>query len=230
MRISVAIVLLILVAQSMYGQTRRGYPVNAGQSPGKVIPDSAKYLLPAFTEGTAFLRSGGSLPMRFNYNYLLDEMQFLNAKGDTMAIADPATLKKIVLDSIIFYFDKEYLKEIERAGNYKLAVWESLVQTPYKTEGAYGTKTASSSIESFSRIYANGKEFKLQVQKDVLFVKVVDFYMGDAYDHFSKANKKAFSNLFSLKKEELDAYIREEKINFNSEEDLKKLLYFCAEN
>lgn len=229
MRVGSLVVFCMLFVQHTGAQTQRGYLVKAGETPDNAIPGEVKYLLPVFTEGTASLRSGGSVHMRFNYNLLLGEMQFLDPKGDTLVIADPATIKKIVIDSIIFYFDKTYVKEIEKLGLYKLAVRERLVQMPYKTEGAYGTKTASSSIESFSTIYANGKEFKLQLQQDVLFVKTTDFYLGDAYDHFSKANKKAFSNLFSSKKEALNNYVREEKINFDNEEDLRKLLQFCSE-
>ena len=230
MRVAAMVALFILFVQHILAQTQKGYPVKAGQSPSHAIPDQAKYLLPSFTAGTASLRSGGSVRSRFNYNFLLDEMQFLDPKGDTLVIVDPATIKKIAIDSIIFYYDKVFLKEIEKAGTYKLAVQESLVQIPDKSEGAFGTKTSTAAIDAYATIDAEGKQFKLVVKQDVLFIKAANFYLGDAYDHFFRASKKAFTNVFSSKKEGLNRYIKDEKINFNNESDLKKLLHFCTEN
>ncbi|HRP54836.1 hypothetical protein [Agriterribacter sp.] len=76
-------VLLIVMARLWYNnncaaQTQKRYIGKSGESPDAVIPGEAKYILPAFTEGTAFLRSGASVKQRFNYNCLLDEMRFLN--------------------------------------------------------------------------------------------------------------------------------------------------------
>src|SRR5450432_2843212 len=83
-------------------QTGKAYPVKVGEIPGEVLPNEAMYLFPSFKSGTAWLRDGTSSTQRFNYNFLLDEMHFLGARGDTLAVADPALIKSVVIDSMVF--------------------------------------------------------------------------------------------------------------------------------
>ena len=147
-------VLLILIACLWYNnycaaQAQKRYIVKAGESPDEVIPGEAKYILPAFTEGTAFLRSGASVKQRFNYNYLLDEMQFLNVNGDTLAIADPALVKYISIDTLVYYYDKGYLRQITNTKSYKLAVKQQMIQIPDKVGTAYGGSSGSSAVTTY---------------------------------------------------------------------------------
>lgn len=230
MRLQVLMYLLTVVVHFSYAQKPQTYPVKAGQSPDLFIPAEAKYFLPKFAEGTAFLRNGAVSRHTFNYNRLLDEMQFITPAGDTLAVAEPTVIKYIQLDSGIFFYEKGYLREIEKAGTMKLAIKERLIQIPDKIEGAYGTTSGTSAITTYANIYTAGTIYKLNVKRDVLFVKAQAFFIGDQYNHFTKADKKGFANSFPLKKEAIGDYIRAEKINFNHPEDIKKLFRFCTQN
>ncbi|MBX3256610.1 MAG: hypothetical protein KF862_20910 [Chitinophagaceae bacterium] len=218
----------ILHVCSMYAQDPKTYPVKAGESPDIVIPAEAKYFLPAFTDGSAFLRNGALSKQLFNYNRLLDEMQFLTPSGDTLTIAEPDLLTYIQLDSAIFYYEKGYLREVEKAGVYTLAIRERLIQVSDKVEGAYGASSGTSAITTYANMYTSGTTYKLNVKRNVSFARAQAFFIGDRYNHFSRADKKGFTEAFPDKKEIIGEYIRNKKINFHNPDDIKKLFRLCT--
>ena len=227
-------VLLILIASLWYNnycaaQALKRYIVKAGEAPDEVIPDEAKYIFPAFTEGTAFLRSGASVKQQFNYNHLLDEMQFLNSGGDTLAIADPGLIKSISINSFVFYYDKGYLRQIVEIHAYKLAVKQQMIQIPDKVGTAYGGSSGSSAVTTYSSIYSSDKVHRLKVDRDVLFQTVTNWFIGDQYNHFEKGDKKGFYNTFPSKRDAIRKYMAKNNTDFNKEADLEQLLRFCTE-
>lgn len=227
-------VLLIVMACLWYNnncaaQAQKKYIVKSGESPDAVIPAEAKYILPAFTEGTAFLRSGASVKQRFNYNCLLDEMQFLNTNGDTLAIAEPALIKYISIDTLVYYYDNGYLRQMAHANAYKLAVKQQMIQIPDKVGTAYGGSSGSSAVTTYSSIYSSEKVHRLKVDRDVLFETVTNWFIGDPYNHFKKADRKGFYTVFSSKRDAIRKYIAKNNPDLNKEADLEQLLLFCTD-
>ncbi len=210
-------------------QQRKIYSIKAGEIPAQVLPDEAMYVLPSFTDGQLFFRDGSYARQKFNYNCAVGEMQFINDKGDTLAIADPTLARYIKIDTLNFYFDKDFVQSIAEEDSFKLAVKQKLMVIADKTHSGYDIVTSSSSISTFSNIITNGKRFPLQIDKDVLLTKIPTYYLGDRYNHFLKADKKAFLNIFGNKNKSIQKYLKENSINFNKEDDLRKLFKFCVE-
>jgi hypothetical protein len=220
--------IILLYGNLVTAQTGKSWPVKVGEIPNQVLPIEAMYVLPNFTTGTAFLRDGTSSIQRFNYNYLQDEMQFINEKGDTLTIADPALLKSVEIDSMVFYYDQIFVREIFTAGKYKLAIRQEMVQIADKTRGAYDAASGASSIKTYGSINnENSRIYQLQVKKDVLFEGVHSYYIISADNPFLKATRKNFQLLFEDKS--LSKFIKANHINFNKSEDLKTLLKYCTE-
>ncbi|MFT3703491.1 MAG: hypothetical protein QM802_14035 [Agriterribacter sp.] len=223
--------LLLLAAVHAQAQSTKTYPVHAGESPDMALPQEAKYFFPAFTEGTVFMKDGTSSIQRLNYSKLLDEMQFLTVTGDTLAIANPDLVKNIVIDSSVFYFHKGYLRKIVQENKYTLAARELLMQIQQGKEIGYGASTSTGSITNYSRITSNeGKQYLLTMKRDVLFTTARAYFIGDQYNHFNRADKKGFADMFPRKKDEIAEYIKNEKLNLNNAGDLEKLFRFCTAN
>jgi len=228
MKILLILVICLFCIVQGYAQTEEMYFVKMGEVPAKIIPREAVYLLPGFTQGVVFLKDGSSSTQRFNYNSLLDEMHFINIQGDTLAIAEPALIKSVEVDSIKFYYDSGYIQQISIQGNYKLAVKHIWKQMPGKKDGGYNMGSDAGAVESFSTFSnTNGSIGRLRIPKDVVFKKEKSFYIGDKFNHFQIANKKNISTLF--KNKNIAQYLKEHNIDFNKEEDLQALLQFCAE-
>ncbi len=228
MKIRLTLAFCIFCIAKVSAQTGNTYPVKMGEIPDKVIPNEAMYLLPGFTQGVVFFKDGTSSKQRFNYNSLLDEMRFINEKGDTLTIAGTALINSVEIDSIKFYYDTGYVRQVFTQGNYKLVIKEKWKQIPDKKTGGYDMGSSIGSIKTYSSISnTNGSIGRLQVREDVLYKKENSFYVSDKFNHFQKANKKNFHALFEDKN--IAQYLKEHKVNFNREEDLEALLRFCAE-
>ncbi len=125
----------------------------------------------------------------------------LHLLGDTLSVAEPTVIQYMELGFRDFLLRQKVIyREIEKGGNMKLAIKERLIQIPDKVEGAYGTTSGTSAITTYANIYTAGTFYKLNVKRDVLFVKAQAFFIGDQYNHFTRADKKGFANSFPLKK------------------------------
>ena len=227
MRIQLLVAVFVFCLHNAPAQIKV-YPVKVGEIPNKVLPNEAMYTLPAFVKGTVLLRDGTSSTYLFNYNFLLDEMHFIAERGDTLAIAEPLLISFVVIDSTLFYYDKGYMEVVLKIGNYKLAVKQEMVLIADKTRGGYDATSGSSAIKTYGTITSgNSMMYRLQVQKDVLFQKENSFYIADASNHFLRANKKNFYTVFGEKR--MSGYLKEYKVNFNNEEDLKALMRVCLQ-
>ncbi len=229
MRLLLIIFIAILFNQNVFTQSNVGYVVKAGQVPNKVIPVQAMYVSPVFKSGVVNLRNGTASRQLLNYNIILDEMQFIGSKGDTLTIAEPEMVKSVAFDSFVYYYDKDYLQEIAKVDSFKLAIKQFFVQTPYKTGAGYGTTSGASAIATYTSIgIGNRPRANLQVDKDVAFHKLAGFFISDRFNHFFKADKKTFLNLFPERKNGIEKYIKDNKVNFLKPEDLVKLLEFST--
>lgn len=220
----------LLVFAMLWGQTQpqERFIVKPGEIPEKVLPAEAVYYFPAFTKGELSFKTGGKTSQRFNYNCLLDELQFLSVGGDTLAIAEPYEMMKVKVDSVTYYFDKGYLRELGQKGGYTLALRERLIQSDTKKEAAYGTTSGTGAISSLESVRMGNHVFRLETRREVLFVKRQAFYLGNRYNKFVPANKKGFASVFPEKKDLIDTFIKEQKTDFNILEDLQKLLQACT--
>jgi len=229
MRLILAIIGALILHSQLVAQPATDYIVKAGQVPGKVLPAEVLYVLPSFKQGTVYMRNGEVTKQWLNYNIILDEMQFLGAKGDTLTIAEPALVKNIRIDSIYFFYDKTYLQLKSTVGVYKLAIKQFFVQTPYRTRGGYGISSGVSAISTFTSMGFGGRPAtNLMVDKDVAFHKLANFYIGDAFNRFYKADKKTFLNIFAEHKSSIEKYLRLNKTNFHNPAELQSLLEFCT--
>ncbi|MCY7423023.1 MAG: hypothetical protein LH478_14925 [Chitinophagaceae bacterium] len=218
----------ILLAFPVFAQPRKIYVVRAGEIPNEVLLIDAIYSFPHFKKGIVFLGDGSATSQQLNYNLLLDEMHFINANNNTLAIATPETIKSVVFDSTSFYFDKNYLQVVLEEGEIKLAIKQFLVQSPYRTRGAYDVSSFVSSISTYSSTYSNGHLSKLQIKKDVEMEKKSLFFVSDRFNHFYPAEKKFFYKVFPNKKAELDSYLKENHINFYDKNALVSLIKLCS--
>lgn len=217
----------IICTLAANAQGSKEYPVKAGEIPDNVLPNEAKYVLPAFKQGTAMFRNKTSNTRLFNYNFLLNEMHFISDNGDTLAVAEPTLLDYVRIDSFYFYYDQGYLQQVDSRNDFKFAIKQGMAQVLDKKKGAYDISTGSSSIDSYQSVVTdNSQIYKLEVRKDMLFKKMASFYIGDKYNRFVKATKKGFSGMFGGQK--ISAYLKEHKVNFNVEDDIKGLFEYCT--
>ena len=202
--------------------------LKAGMSINESISITDLYEYPQFVYGKVFFKPGDSSSGRLNYNRLLDQMQFIDFKGDTLNIADPGTIKSIRINNDLFYYDEGYVKLIKDSNTIKLAAKQTLRVVNKEKTGAYNMPSSTSAIDSYGSYMSEGKMYKLVPREDIVLKKQTQYYFGDKFNHFILANKKNLLRLYSKKEGSLNAYLKENNIDFTSQEDLEKLLQYLA--
>ena len=202
--------------------------LKAGMSINESLSIKNLYEYSQFVYGKVFFKPGDSSSGRLNYNRLLDQMQFIDFKGDTLNIADPGTIKSIRINNDLFYYDEGYVKLIKDSNTIKLAAKQTLRVVNKEKTGAYNMPSSTSAIDSYGSYMSEGKMYKLVPREDVVLKKQTQYYFGDKFNHFILANKKNLLRLYSKQNVSLNAYLKENNVDFTSQEDLEKLLQYLA--
>src|SRR5437016_6079067 len=94
---------------SVRAQIKKTITVKAGSSIAETLTPEDIYRYPEFTYGIAHLRDGKVLGAKLNYNLLIQDMQFITPKGDTLSVISE-TLDYITINRDTFYFDNRYME------------------------------------------------------------------------------------------------------------------------
>jgi len=215
---------LICFSFSVKAQVYRKKIVHSGER----ISDLSYYLFPSFTDAKVKLKTGGSLSSKMNFNLLICEMQFINPGNDTLVVSNPENVDSILFNSNAFFFDKGYYEILGSANSVKLAVLRKVSYEPIKI-GALGIPDNSGAgIQSYTSVVTYTGERKLVMNEDVEITSETAYFLISDSAEFNKANKSAFIKAFPGKEENIRAYQKQNKIDFNKEADLEKLFKFCT--
>jgi len=197
------------------------------QEPGDLVKTAGKYIyrFPSFAEGTIVFRNGIMNAAKLNYNIASDEMHFISQSGDTLSLADPATIYFISLQGTRFYYQDGFLQAIDTIAGITLAFRQALIVSA-KTKGAFGIPTEKPGATSYNFFFVGGKKYDLDTDASI---ESKEYYLfGDTHGHFSKANKEYILLSFKEHNSNLNAYIKAHHTNFKKQDDLVQLLAYCS--
>ena len=202
--------------------------IKAGTSFNESVSITDLYEYTQFVYGKVFFRPGDSSGGRLNYNRLLDQMQFIDFKGDTLNIAYAGTIKFIRISNDLFYYDEGYVKLIKDNNTVKLAAKQTLRVSGKNKIGAYNMSSPGSAIDSYSSLTIDHKNYNLTPREDITLTKKTEYYFGDKYNHFVLANKKNILRLYPKQEGAVTAYLKENTVDFNNLDDVEKLFQYLT--
>ena len=220
-----------LSAYPLRAQDADLFRIKAGDAVEEAIPRVHQYRYETFRNGSVSFYNGKTATARLNYNLLLGEMQFIDITGDTLSLAEEHTIQHIRIGENTFYVDPKhgYLEVIAQYPTVKLGMQPSFSTVLKEKKGAYGQSTGTSSIKNYnSYTAANSRLQKLNPNEDVLIAKEVAYFLIDHNQRIHRANKSALMKLFAQQKKAISTYLDKEDIDFDKEEDLRKLLQYCS--
>lgn len=198
----------------------------------KSVSVKDQYRYPNFTTGTIVFFNGTTVDTKLNYNVLLNEMQFLNPRGDTLALANEYTIRNIkIADDTYLYNPKVgFIEVVNESENVKLGIHPMLIQVRSEKMGGYNQSSGASSITRY-KTYSdhNGRVQHLDIKGDILLARNENYYLIDKNNTIHLANKASLLKLYSDHKKVLNEYMKEHKTNFNNKEELKALLKYGNE-
>ena len=221
---------VVIIQCNSYAQNEQ-WLVKAGESVKEALGDSIIYNYPQFNQGTVYFKDGRFSNASLNLNIFNGEMQFINTSNDTMALSDEGTIKYITIQNDTFYYSKVYVQLMHQNPIAKLGKIETIRSVGSQKTGGYDQSSPASSINSASYFYnANsGTVSKLSEAKEIVLRKETFYFIGDKFGNFQPALKKNIFDMFNSKKDSIDTFIKDNKLQLNKEADLLKLVDFIGE-
>ena len=217
---------VLILNISLPAQNNELITVAAGTMIMDYFPVSLRYRYPEFTTGTILFKNGSSNSNRLNYNFLLDEMEFIRSR-DTLSIAMKKDIRLITVAQDTFFYDNGYLEQIY-SGPVKVYLRQHYKLKQVLKKDSYGISSSGSSTTSYSVLPYDGKFFKLTANEDMVFQKTREYYLSVSSSGFVQFRKKPLLQLFPGKEEAIKDYLKADKIDFNLQNDLLKLAAYLG--
>jgi hypothetical protein len=227
MKISTLIICSVLfINNCLSAQNNKTITVKAGTKIIDYFPVAERYRYPDFTEGKVIFKNGKIIPGKLNYNFLSGEMQFIQA-GDTLSLSNTKDIKSIVIAQDIFYCHNGYL-ELIHSGKVNVFLKQGIDIKDIQKEGAYGTINRSAASESYGYVLTSSNSVKLIVREDMILQKSVLYFYSTPENEFIRFSKKNIISVLPGKGDDIRNYLKSNKIDFESREDLLRLADFVG--
>ncbi len=223
------ILLFASITITSFCQEAKTFKVKAGEDISKVIPMGEMCRYDHYQEGHLFFPSGKSSSlMRLNYNFLFDEMMFIDKKGDTLFVNNENVFLYAEIGKDIFHHDtsKGFFEILAGNDTIKLLRKQSFLFTQRDVTGSngYGDVSSSASVVALRKV--PGTTAGMTKNQDVTYTKSVAFFFMDSEKKIVKANKSSLMKLLPEKKTDLQGYLKNKKTDFDKENDLLLLMEF----
>jgi hypothetical protein len=211
--------------------TREVYKVNPGQSIEEAIKGEARFMYPEFKAGFVLFRNGNFGSSKMNYNFLHQELQFIDG-ADTLALDKAEDIRHVIIEKDTFYFrDKHWLRQVVSNGQVRMAELKSLSFANNEKIGAFGQVNSGSSIDAIENMVTiSNITKKLEANQILTFAMSYNYYFSDKFDNYKLANRKSIVNLFGNKCKGLDQFLESEKVNYKNGSDMKKVFDYISAN
>ena len=194
------------------------------------LPFEVRYMYPAFKVGTVQFRNGNLGGAVMNYSCLLEEMEFVTDKMDTVALDDIPAVKHVAFELDTFYrVQKFFVRQLAINKNIRLAERRSLNLANRERYGGHGELQGGSSVVAIEQLSSGVNTLRKMVAKEMLtFSLTITYFFGDKFGNFKQANKKNLIDVFGKNYPGLDNFLAQNKVNYSKEEDMKLVLEFLS--
>lgn len=227
MRFACATTVAALFVLFATAQENKTVVFNSAKDNGDGISKSI-YLYPQFTNGKALFTNRTEATGRFNYNCLTNNVAFINEKGDTLGIANPELIDKVVIQTDTFcHFKEVFLRQLTHFSTYNLFAKPTMAYADSEKKGAYGTYSGVSSSENVSTVTDGRSNFRtIDADENIVYRFTVAYYIADKFGNFSPATKKGIYDVLGKNEKEIKAFVKEHDTNFSKQADLAALLQY----
>lgn len=192
-----------------------------------------RYLFPEYTRGSVHNLDGSVInSVLLNYDTVSDEMLFVDeVSNEILSIANPASIAYINIDGRQFVFGKKqsFYERIAMDDNYFFIQWHSRVQSKGKA-AAYGGYSQTTSVDNISSFQSGtGTQHNLKIDEKFTSIPTNTYFLSINNKLKQFVSQKALLKLMKGHENEVNTFIKDEKINFRKGEDVTKLVAYCYE-
>jgi hypothetical protein len=236
MRYFASIGLVLFFSYCTYSQPADEFKVPAGATINDIIPFNVTHQYADFKRCNIKYLDGTSSLAMVNYNLLTQKMQFISVKSDTGYLNNVYSITQFDFGNELWVNNNAFgLIQVNKDTLYpKLGKREflNIIQIDEGTTNGYSSFTDPS--HSNGSIRSGRISGKRDVEAELassnrLVRKEVTYYLIDKNRRVVPAKGPKVYKILPRYKEEIRAFIKNEKIDFKSETDLQKLTQFCQQ-
>ncbi len=219
-------VIFLCITCSLSAQNKDLILVKSGTKILDYFPFRERYEFTEFREGKLIYKNGLVRTGRFNYNILTGEMDFVQP-GDTLAFSNKKDISMITVALDTFFYDNGYVELISH-GPVRIGLKQRVLLKEILRKGAYGVTDRNSAIDTYTLVETGGNFYKLTPNEDWLLERSRQYVIKDPSGEFILLNRKNLFEIFPLKKDSIKEYLKSNRVDFQSREDLLKLADFLG--
>ena len=201
--------------------------VKAGTRILDYFPVNVRYRYLDFTDGSLVFKNGKTSSARFNYNFLLGEMEFIQSH-DTLSIVNKKDISFITVAMDTFFYNNGYI-ELIFGGPVRVGFMKNIKLKDIQRKGAYGVTDRNSSIDTYNSVSASGRFYELIPDEDWVFQETQEYYFSTPGIAFIQFTKKNVLKTFPQKEIAIKEYLKSNRINFNSRDDLFRFAGYLSD-
>jgi hypothetical protein len=218
---------LLVIQIFTFGQTPQTITMDNNKLSIKDVKPELQYIFPDFQNGSVILKNHPEVKCKLNYNFLLDEVLFIDETGKKMAIANPQDVLQVyIADRLFIPASKGYFEVIEKGTVSLVYKWTCNIVEKGK-EGAMGISSDAPSIYQMNRMSFDAREWKLDVDKEAVIAVEVVPYLKIRSKYIQVKGARDFLKAFPGNSSRIKDYIEQKPVDFKKEADLRRLTKYC---
>lgn len=186
-----------------------GWPSAAQEKKISGVPVETYYLMPDFGDGMVYLKGQRPAQGKMNICAVDNTLRFLEKDGKEVSAGRNDDIIMVRIGDVSFLQDDGiFYRLYPVSGEVGVALRRSVTIMTDVKEGAYGTKSHTSSITEYQHYYADGVTYELNKDKEYPYTvsEMVFMYKGN---EILPVNKRNLRKLFPERKAEIDAWFKE---------------------
>ena len=236
--------ILSLACCIVFAQQRFTIKVEAGEDINSLISNS-RYLFPAFRTGTVVFDDNTTAKAQLNYDMVMGEMQYQDASGKVMALANPAEISSILFtDREFIYTKRGYVEVLTYFDNKALLLHRRIKAENEKPTGAYGMASDVSAVEKSNTILTTTQRDVSNLDmmvvetsgatlggERVTFTTIQTVYLQSDKSLYAGGSEANFQKVFGKStKSAIRDYIKSNSLNLKKPTDLIQLFNYLVDN
>lgn len=222
--------LLLIAGTTSFAQNKEKIKIKPTEGRISSSIRGKAYYYPEFQKGKVVFITGVASAGILNYNMLTGEVEFINSKKDTLALDNMYTVSMITMGKDTFYYDTEstyILKLVDEVGGKQLLVKEKYALSDVKNIGAMGMESNTISPTSTTNTDFRNNQNKLKQNESLVYSAKAYYYLGDQ-NEYMPATKANFLKMYSKHADALKNYMKENKLDLKTEQEIKKLMQYAS--
>lgn len=214
-------------AVMVFAQNKQGViQAVVGTDLSKALPGDVVYMYPSFQNGSIMYKDNTFGEGKMNLYLLGEDIHFIDPKGDTLELNNQNDVKMVSIGKDMYLrFQNSYVRILESTDQVALGMRSYVFLDHSAKEGAYGVVSNTMSVTTMRSVSEGGREYYLSSLKNLPYTLKHDLFLY-ANEKLYMATKKNFIKLYPEKKADIEAFIKENKTNFDNAQDALALFVY----